>query len=120
MGPEKRNDTNTYPDIVGIQVGRKFDELHLLHVTQWADIEGREIARIRLNYADGSNHEFPILFGGHVRDWHRMPSEEKELLTDPQHQGCLACAGCAAHQVHPAPVQDRTCQSAAREGGRND
>jgi protocatechuate 3,4-dioxygenase beta subunit len=83
MGPEKRNNTNTYPDHVGIQVGCKFDELHLLHVTQWADAEGREIARIRLNYADGSNHEFPILFGGQVRDWHRMPSEEKELLTDP-------------------------------------
>ncbi len=26
---------------------------------------------------------FPILFGGQVRDWHRMPSEERELLTDP-------------------------------------
>jgi len=83
LGPEKRGDTNTYPDFIGIRVGRRFDELHLLHVTQWADVEGWEIARIRLNYADGSKHEFPILFGGHVRDWHRMPSEEKELLTDP-------------------------------------
>jgi len=83
MGPEKRGGTNTYPDHIGIEVGRKFDELHLLHVTQWADVEGREIARIRLNYADGTKHECPILFGGQVRDWHRMPSEEKELLTDP-------------------------------------
>jgi hypothetical protein len=83
IGPETRGDTNTYPDFIGIQVGRKFDELHLLHVTQWADVEGQEIARIRLNYADGSQHEFPIFFGGHVRDSHRMPSEEKELLTDP-------------------------------------
>src|SRR5512137_34794 len=83
MGAEKRSGTNAYPDFIGIEVGRKFDELHLLHVTQWADVEGQEIARIRLNYADGTTHEFPILFGGHVRDWHRMPSEEKELLTDP-------------------------------------
>ena len=83
MGPEKRSNTNTYPDFIGIEVGRKFDELHLLHVTQWADVEGQEIARIRLNYADGTKHEFPILFGAQVRDWHRMPSEEKELLTDP-------------------------------------
>ena len=82
MGPETRGDTNTYPDFIGIQVGRKFDELHLLHVTQWADVEGQEIALIRLNYADGTKYEFPIRFGGHVRDWHRMPSEERELLTD--------------------------------------
>jgi hypothetical protein len=54
MGPETRGDTNTYPDFIGIQVGRKFDELHLLHVTQWADVEGQEIALIRLNYADGT------------------------------------------------------------------
>jgi hypothetical protein len=83
LGAERRDNTNTHPDFVGIQIGRKFDELHLLHVTQWADVEGQEIARIRLNYADGSKQEFPIRFGGHVRDWHRMPSEEKELLTDP-------------------------------------
>jgi hypothetical protein len=83
LGPETGGDTATYPDFIGIQIGRKFDELHLLHVTQWADVEGQEIALIRLNYADGTKHEFSILFGGQVRDWHRMPSEEKELLTDP-------------------------------------
>ncbi len=83
LGAETRANTNIYPDLIGLAVGRKFDELHLLHVTQWADVEGREIARIRLNYTDGSQHEFPILFGGQVRDWHRMPSEERELLTDP-------------------------------------
>ena len=83
LGPEEQGNTPTHPDFVGIQVGRKFEELHLLHVTQWADVEGRQIALIRLNFADGTKHEFPILFGGHVRDWHRMPSEEKELLTDP-------------------------------------
>jgi hypothetical protein len=83
MGPEARGGTNTYPDFIGIQIGRPFEELHLLHVTQWADVEGQQIAFIRLNYADGTKYDFPILFGGQVRDWHRMPSEEKELLTDP-------------------------------------
>jgi hypothetical protein len=83
LGPEKQGDTPTYPDLIGIQVGRQFEELHLLHLSQWAEVEGQEIATIRLNYADGSKHEFPILFGGHVRDWQRMASEEKELLTDP-------------------------------------
>ena len=120
LGPEKRGDTNTYPDFIGIQVGRKFDELHLLHVTQWADVEGQEIALIRLNYADGTKHEFPILFGGHVRDWHRMPSEEKELLTDPNTKIVWRGPGVAAHQVHPAAVQDHAGQSSPREGGDHD
>jgi hypothetical protein len=83
LGPEKQGDTPTYPDLIGIPVGRKFEELHLLHLSQWAEVEGQEIAIIRLDYADGTKHEFPILFGGHVRDWQRMASEEKELLTDP-------------------------------------
>jgi hypothetical protein len=83
LGPETQGETNTYPDFIGIQVGRKFEELHLLHLAQWAEVEGQEIALIRLNYADGTKHEFPILFGGQVRDWQRMPTEEKELLTDP-------------------------------------
>ncbi len=83
LGPEKQGDTPTYPDLIGIPVGRQFEELHLLHLSQWAEVEGQEIATIRLDYADGTKHEFPILFGGHVRDWQRMASEEKELLTDP-------------------------------------
>jgi uncharacterized GH25 family protein len=83
MGPEKQGDTPTYPDLIGIPVGRQFEELLLVHYSQWADVEGQEIALVRLNYADGTKHEFPILFGGHVRDWQRMASEEKELLTDP-------------------------------------
>ena len=71
-----------YPDILGVKVGRAFDELHLLHATQWSDVEGRTVALIRLNYADGTRHEFPIGYGVHVRDWQRLQSEEKELLTD--------------------------------------
>ena len=83
MGSEKQGDTPTYPDLIGIPVGRQFEELHLIHYAQWAEVEGQQIAFIRLNYADGTKHEFPMLFGGHVRDWQRMASEEKELLTDP-------------------------------------
>jgi hypothetical protein len=74
----------TFPlSLTGIAIGRRFDELHLLHQTRFADAEGTTIARIRLNYADGTGYEFPIVYGGHVRDWLRTPHEEKELLTDP-------------------------------------
>ncbi len=80
---ESSNKTEeNYPNLIGIPVGRKFDELHLLHGARFPDVEGREIALIRLNFSDGSKQEFPIRYGGHVRDWQRLPSEEKETLTD--------------------------------------
>ena len=72
-----------FPDFKGIQVERKFDELHLLHAANWAHVEGEAIARVRLNYVDGSARELPIRYGVHVRDWQRLRSEEKESLTDP-------------------------------------
>lgn len=75
--------TNPFPDFKDIVVGRKFEELHLLHSCRWADVEGQTIAFIRLNYDDGTAFEFPIGYGVHVRDWQRLPSEEAETITDP-------------------------------------
>ena len=72
-----------YPDFKGIVVGRKFDELHLLHGCRWQAVEGEAIAHVRLNYEDGVAVELPIRYGVHVRDWQRMRSEEKETLSDP-------------------------------------
>lgn len=69
-------------DILGLKVSRTFDELHLLHATRWADLEGQTIALIRLNYSDGTRHEFPIGYGVHVRDWQRLQTEETERLSD--------------------------------------
>lgn len=77
------NDNGGYPDSRGISVGRTFDEIHLVHATYWPDVEGETIALIRLDYADGTQAELPILYGGHVRDCQRIRTEEKELLTDP-------------------------------------
>ncbi|HUJ79236.1 MAG TPA: hypothetical protein VLY45_02845, partial [Nitrospiria bacterium] len=72
-----------YPEnLDGIRIGRTFAELHLIDAVRWPDVEGQSIARIRLNYADGTSHEFPIVYGGHVRDWQRLRTEETESLTD--------------------------------------
>jgi hypothetical protein len=71
------------PDIVGIKVGRSFDELHLLHSAQWSDVEGMAIAQVHLNYYDGTRHESDLGYGVHVRDWQRLQSEEHEAVTDP-------------------------------------
>jgi hypothetical protein len=79
----QRNLTSKYlPSFTGISIGRKFDELHLIHITKWWDIEGQTIAHIQLNYEDATKAEFPICYGVHVRDWNRLPSEEYDLPTD--------------------------------------
>ena len=70
------------PDFTGIKVGRRFTELHLLHAANWMDVDGEAIARVRLNYEDGTRFEMPIGYGVHVRDWQRLRSEEKETLSD--------------------------------------
>lgn len=80
----QRFQESSCPDFLGIRIGRRFDELHLVHAAKWADVEGQTIALIRLNYDDETQYEFPIRYGGHVRDWQRLRSEEKELLTDPK------------------------------------
>jgi hypothetical protein len=71
-----------YPDKTGIPVGRKFEELHLIHATYWPDVEGETIALIRLNYADGTKAELPIIYGGQVRDFQRIRTEESETMSD--------------------------------------
>ena len=81
--PSAKDDPTRYPNRSGIPVGRAFEELHLIHGTFWPDVEGETIAHIRLNYADGTTAELPIIYGGHVRDFQRIRTEEKELLTDP-------------------------------------
>jgi thiol-disulfide isomerase/thioredoxin/uncharacterized GH25 family protein len=70
-------------DILGVKIGRKFDELHLIHSVQWREFHGCPAAIIRLHYADGSSHDFEIRYGFQVIDWARLSTEEQEILTDP-------------------------------------
>jgi len=86
FGKQKAGDAGKshadYPDIIGVKVGRSFNELHLLHATEWPDVEGATIARVRLHYADGTSSDLDIGYGIHMRDWQRLQSEEREALTD--------------------------------------
>jgi len=68
--------------ITNIPIGKNFDELHLLHSAAWEEVQDRAVAMIRLHYGDGGHHDFEIQYGVHLMDWNRLPSEEKETLTD--------------------------------------
>jgi serine/threonine protein kinase len=78
--------TEPYPaKVEGIALGdRRFDELHLLHVTYWENPHGEPVATVRLIYTDGTRTEVPLHYGVHVRDWSKRNSEERERLDDPR------------------------------------
>lgn len=92
----------TYPyTLKGIEIGRKFEDLHLIHHTTWPDVQGQTVAYVCLNYANGTVHIFPIRYGVHVRDWRNLPSYEKETPTDPDTTICWR----RAPVVYKAPMR---------------
>jgi hypothetical protein len=72
----------------GIDVGRTFDELHLIHCAMWPDLDGQTVAYMVLNYDDGQKAVLPIRYGVHVLDWMLLPSNEQDLPTDKDTKVC--------------------------------
>ncbi|MCI0460366.1 MAG: hypothetical protein L0Z62_25720 [Gemmataceae bacterium] len=63
------------PDRVeGVQVGKVFARLHLLHATQYGSLSGiiaddTEIAKYVVHYEDGTTATIPVVYGRDVRNW---------------------------------------------------
>jgi hypothetical protein len=90
------------PDHVkGIRIGRKFDELHLIHYTTWPDVEGETVAYVCVHYAGGSEAILPIRYGYQVLDICNLPSYEKETIKDPDTTICWR----RAPVVYKAPMR---------------
>ena len=69
-----------FPQYVeGIQVGRKFEALYLLHATFHNSPAGTPVAHLILNYEDESFDSTVICCGTHVKDWLPNPTETLEL-----------------------------------------
>lgn len=72
-----------YPkSYTGVVVGRAFEELHLIHMTHWVDVEGGQLATATLHYEDGTAQAFPLCYGVHVRDQSRLLTEESDRVSD--------------------------------------
>jgi hypothetical protein len=85
----QRNPKEALPETLkGIRIGRTFTELHVIHYAEWPDAEGRTIASLVLNYADGTQATLPIRYGVQVVDWYNLPSYEKAMPTDPDTNVC--------------------------------
>ncbi len=83
-GKEESDRGKEHPRAVnGIVIGRKFDELHLIHIVDWREYPGCPVATLRLHYADGTYADIPIRYGEQVIDWSRLYTEDAEVFTDP-------------------------------------
>ncbi len=65
----KRNHRKYPEQIAGIPVGLKCSALHFLQGTGWSVTDGSQIAAYIIHFADGTQTEFPVLYGTDVRDW---------------------------------------------------
>jgi hypothetical protein len=52
-----------------IPLKRRAQSLYLLHTTGWQTEQSKEVGRLVVEYADGTQAEQPILYGRHLRAW---------------------------------------------------
>jgi CheY-like chemotaxis protein len=52
-----------------ISLERRAQSLYLLHTASWQTEQGKEVGRLIVEYADGTQAEQPIIYGLHLRAW---------------------------------------------------
>ncbi|MGQ9656589.1 MAG: glycoside hydrolase family 20 zincin-like fold domain-containing protein [Fimbriimonadales bacterium] len=57
------------PREVRLPLERRVRALYLLHTAGWQTEQGKEVGRIVIEYADGTQAEQPIVYGQHLRAW---------------------------------------------------
>jgi len=117
-------------NIEDLAVGGRFDRLHLLAATAYNEEDGVAIARIELNYADGTSAGLDVCYGEQVRDWRGPRHRAEAPLKDPRTRQAWA-AQCAAaaksdsylrlfHSVLTNPAPDKEVRSLSiRSAKRN-
>jgi hypothetical protein len=66
----------------GLKVGRKAAVLHAVVGTGYNDPDGTPIARIALQYEDGSEHSSFVIYGFNARNWWKERSETSSVMAD--------------------------------------
>jgi hypothetical protein len=66
-----------YPEAVnGIRLNRSVRRIHVLHGATGAIADGEPIGGVKLHYADGTQTEFDVAYGRHLRSWWTQPTPE--------------------------------------------
>ena len=68
-------------EVKGIPVARKFDSLYLYHAGFYCSGDGSAVAKLALQYADGSSAVIELVDGTHLLDW--FGGLETPVLKDP-------------------------------------
>lgn len=92
---------NAPDSVIGIPVESGFEELHLLTAVDGSTDENSEVARIKLNYSDGSKATLSLKYGQQVRNWTAPWHRSEHPLRDTN--SCVAWVG----QVSDAASVDR-------------
>ncbi len=79
-----RNVGEVFPGrYTGIPVGRSAGWIHLVQGVGWKEGDGVPIARLTLHYENGQLTRLLIIYGVHVRNWWKEPSELDASVADP-------------------------------------
>jgi hypothetical protein len=102
----------------GIALHRPFHRLHALLGTDQREQDGRMIGRLVWHYADGAEHESPIVYGEDVRQWWERPGR---TLRDQPGTGRLARfqSTGGARRCQPATLRQHLGEPTARRRSPN-
>jgi len=77
QGAVMKREHRKFPEqIDGIPVGLKCSALHFLQGTGWSGTDGAQVAAYIIHFKDGTQTEFPVLYGTDVRDWNYYPDDK--------------------------------------------
>jgi hypothetical protein len=70
-------------EAAGVEVGKKFSRIHLLHCAEYYDRSGEPLADLVLYYANGERRVASLVYGVHAQDWYDYAGEGRGLVQDP-------------------------------------
>jgi hypothetical protein len=69
-GTALKGEEATYPErVTDIRIAQKCRRLHFLQATSWEVLDGIEVGRYVLHYADGERRELPLVYGRDLANW---------------------------------------------------
>lgn len=91
--------------VEGIKVDASFDQLHILHSTEYGEgmevpfAESTEIGAYVVHYADKSTEKIPIVYGEDLRDWWDWPDRTSLKRANVAWTGTNPAAESAQRQI---------------------
>jgi hypothetical protein len=69
-------------EAAGIEIGKKFSRLHLLHCAEYYETSGEPLADLVLYFANGERRVATLIYGVHAQDWYDIAGDVHGLVHD--------------------------------------